>query len=215
MGGRCRSEAAHRRAKGCGAHLARLARQTCLQAGSPFRFPVFCAPPGTPVFMEWLSRPIASPRLHGLLLGGCCVSGSPPGATHSEAPGLGLVRSSCAGAVLSLGCCLPGSLLPATGLPCPARRFSGAPRPGMRVSGHCPLAPVPVPVSAGCSCSESPRLRFPPARGPLWAARVDRAPALCALSVWPASNGRRPCLCPSWSAGSFSGAQRRACPSGS
>ena len=38
MGGRCRSEAVRHRAKGCGAHLARLARQTCLQAGSPFRF---------------------------------------------------------------------------------------------------------------------------------------------------------------------------------
>lgn len=79
----------------------------------------------------------------------------------------------------------------------------------------CPLAPVPAPVSPGCCHSESPRPP-PPSRpwSPLGSTRSQGACTPCTQHVTCVSS-RRPCLCLSWSTGSFSEMQRCACSSGS
>lgn len=217
MGGHGWSEAFRHRAKGSRAHVAPSSWQTCLQTGFPFRFLVSVLLQGHPHL--WSSSPGPQPPhvpTGSSWVGAASLDSLPR--RHSEAPGPGQVRSLCAGAVPSGSCCPPGSPLPAAGSPCPARHLGSAQRAGLGALPRwetCPLAPVPAPVSPGCCHSESPQPP-PPSRpwSPLgstrrqgtWAPRTQRV--TCVSSC-------RPCLCLSWSTGSFSEMQRRACSSGS
>ena len=189
MGGRCRSEAVRCRAKGCGAHLARLARQTCLQAGSPFHFLVSVLLQGHSVYGVALpahSLPVSPRAPPGWVLrlripfqGRRTVRTQGQAGSNPRVPGL---------------CCLAAAALPARpllpqALPALPATLAALPGPACWSWGHyftrrlahsarclrrCLLAALAVRALG---------LRSPPARGPFWAARVDRAPVLCTQRV--------------------------------